>query len=69
MAGDVGLVAKFLDTVVDFFTDPMKWERLSRESKLAVIREGLNAAIDANQWDIADKYMAAYRSLSEQTGV
>lgn len=65
MPGDVGAVATFLTLVADFFIDPNKWERLSRESKLATIREGLNAAIDKNDWAAADRFMSAYRSMSE----
>lgn len=68
MTGDVGAVATFLTLIADFFIDPNKWERLSRERKLATIKEGLDAAIDARDWVAADRFMQLYRSLSEQSG-
>lgn len=68
MPGDVGAVASFFETILDVLFDPNKWERMSRDLKLKTIREGLNAAIDANDWAAADRWMAAYRRMSEQTG-
>jgi hypothetical protein len=67
MPGDVGLVAQFLNTVAEFFTDPTKWERLSREAKLATIREGLHAAIEANDLGALDKWMDLYRRMCQST--
>ena len=68
MPGDVGLVAQFLSIVADFFADPTKWERLSREAKLQTIREGLHAAIDSNDLPAIDKWMALYRRMHESAG-
>jgi hypothetical protein len=65
--GDVGAVATFLTTVADFFMDPAKFTALSRERKLEKIREGLDAALDASDYVAADKFMAMYRVLDEQT--
>jgi hypothetical protein len=68
MPGDVGAVATFLTVVAEIFTDPTKFAQWSREKKLSTIRDGLDAAIDNNDWIAADKFMAQYRVLASETG-
>lgn len=68
MPGDAGLIAQFLNTIADFFADPTKFERLSREAKLNTIREGLHAAIAAGDLPAIDKWFALYRRMSESAG-
>jgi hypothetical protein len=57
----------FLTKVADLLTDPTKYASWSRERQLEFLREGHDAAIDARDWPAADRWLAMYRVLDEQT--
>jgi hypothetical protein len=64
MAGDLGAVATLLNTLAAWALSPDGYQKVSREIKLARLREGLVVALDNQAWDAADLIMAEYRKLS-----
>ena len=68
MPGDVGAVATLLTTILQWFTEPGGFAKVTREAKLAKLMEGLKVALDEKDYKSADLIFAALRELSAQSG-
>ena len=62
--GDVGAVATLLDDLFKFATEPGGFQGMSLDSKLKVLKDAANKAIDACDFQAVDRLNAEYQRLS-----
>ena len=63
--GDVGAVAKLVDTLASWVLDPAGYATWSRERKLDEIHTAAVTALAAGQYDVLDRLLAELRRLRE----
>jgi hypothetical protein len=66
MPGDVGLVAKVVDTVFKFFTSEDGYAEFSKRRKLAALRKDANNALDRNDFVAHARIIDELRRVSNE---
>jgi len=66
MPGDVGLVAKLVDTVFSWFTDEAGYLEIKKRRALAAKKEECRRALLDNRWDDLKRLTDELRRLSSE---